>query len=73
MKYIIKDWAGITMNWEGNPFNSWDEACDALYSSVTELTTKELADGDTEYKDYDFDELWEINLDEYQIVELEDE
>ncbi len=68
-KYIIKDWAGNTMNWEGNSFEDFDTACDCLYEHVTEFTTKELANGDTEYKDYDFDDLWQINLDEYQIVE----
>jgi hypothetical protein len=71
MKYIIKDWAGITMNWEGNPFEDLDQACDTLYSMVTELTSDELARGDTEYKDYDFDDLWEINLGEFQIIEEE--
>lgn len=71
MRYIIKDWAGNTMHWDNNPYDSFDDACDALCSEVSDITIQELADGDTEYRDYDFDELWEINLDEFQIIEIE--
>lgn len=65
--YIIMDWAGIDMNL--GEFDSFEQACDCLYQHVTELTTKELYEGNTEYKDYDFDTLWEINLDEFQVIE----
>lgn len=73
MKYIIKDWAGNTMKWEGNEFESFEDAFDYLCPVIDELTAEELQAGDTEYAGYDHDELFDINLGEFQIIEIDDE
>lgn len=65
--YIIKDWAGNTMNWEGNPFDSWEEADDALFEHVTRLSEEEMKESGNE--ECILDNLIEINMDEYQIIE----
>lgn len=79
MKYIIKDWAGITMDWEGNPYSSHEKAWNVIDKHVRlELkqqgidlaVANEIQD---EYPELEtvLDKIYTEYVGEYQILEQE--
>lgn len=76
MKYIIIDWAGNKMNWLNNEYATYDDAFEALQIKVHELTEQEYINDYlidiAKYDDDEFNDLLDINIGEYQIIEVKE-